>query len=135
MQTKTKPRTGVAIRSRARQVLAFAKERAETASDWLELSNALFASDGIATRLFPTEAERAAFLRTEEYRRILPLYDRLPTPPPRGVVEFKSDSNGSIMIRVPQSVRTALLAEAKSEGVSLDELCLSKLVARLRKVV
>jgi hypothetical protein len=133
MQTKKKLKISAAVRSRARQVLALAGEKAEAVSDWLELSNALFAVDGIATRLFPTEPERAAFLRTPEYRRILQMYDRLPTPPPRGVVEFNSASNGSITVRVPQSVRSALLAEAKAEGVSLDELCLSKLVARLRK--
>jgi predicted HicB family RNase H-like nuclease len=35
----------------------------------------------------------------------------------------------------PRSVHAALLAEAKAEGVSMNQLCLSKLVARHRVVV
>jgi predicted HicB family RNase H-like nuclease len=38
-------------------------------------------------------------------------------------------------VRPPRSVHAALLAEAKAEGVSLNQLCVSKLVARLRAVV
>ena len=44
-------------------------------------------------------------------------------------------ANGAISVRLPRSVHAALLAEAKAEGVSLNQLCLSKLVAQLRAVV
>jgi predicted HicB family RNase H-like nuclease len=37
--------------------------------------------------------------------------------------------------RPARSVHGALLAEAKAEGVSLNQLCLAKLVAQLRAVV
>ena len=52
----------------------------ETAN-WLELSNALFGPGGKATVAFPSERERTAFCKTEEYKRILAVMDRLPAPP------------------------------------------------------
>ena len=61
------------IRAKARAVLEFAEQRAGEAADWLELSNALFGPGGKATVAFPTEHERTAFCKTEEYKRILDL--------------------------------------------------------------
>jgi hypothetical protein len=34
-----------------------------------------------ATLAFPTEAERTAFSKTNEYKRLLALLDRVPAPP------------------------------------------------------
>ncbi len=123
------------IRALARAVLEFAEQRAAEAADWLELSNALFGPGGKATIAFPTERERTAFCKTEEYTRLLALMDRLPAPPVKEVVELTASANGAISVRLPRSVHAALLAEAKAEGVSLNQLCLSKLVAQLRAVV
>ena len=61
--------------------------------------------------------------------------DSLPRPPDKEVRELVSSANGAISVRLPRSVHAALLAEAKAEGVSLNQLCLSKLVAQLRAVV
>jgi hypothetical protein len=123
------------VRARAREVLAFAEQQAGENADWLELSNALFGPGGKATVAFPTERERTAFCKTEEYRRLLALMDRLPAPAVKEVVELAASANGAISVRLPRSVHAALLAEAKAEGVSLNQLCLSKLVAQLRAVV
>jgi HicB family len=123
------------VRARARAVLAFAEQQAEKKANWVELSNALFGLGGKATVAFPTERERTAFCKTEEYKRILALMDRLPPPPVKEVIELAASANGAISVRLPRSVHAALLAEAKAEGVSLNQLCLSKLVAQLRAVV
>ena len=100
----------------------------------MELSNALFAPNGKATEAFPTPAERTAFCKTAEYKQILALMDRLPSPPLREVSDLTASANGAISVRLPRSVHAALLAEAKAEGVSLNQLCVSKLVAQLRAV-
>jgi predicted HicB family RNase H-like nuclease len=63
------------------------------------------------------------------------MMDGLPAPPVKGFVELLATANGAISIRLPRSVHAALLAEAKAEGVSLNQLCLSKLVAQLRAVI
>ena len=133
--TTNKKKVSAAIRARARELLAFAEERAKTASDSAEFSNSLFAPGGRAIEMFPTQPERAALFRTAEYRRIQALQAKLPKPPVRGTIELVPVTNGTIIIQVPQSLHTALRAEANAEGVSLDQLCLSKLVAQLREVV
>jgi predicted HicB family RNase H-like nuclease len=61
--------------------------------------------------------------------------DRLPAPPVKEVVQLTASANGAISVRLPRSVHAPLLAEAKAEGVSLNQLCLSKLVAQLRAVI
>jgi hypothetical protein len=124
-----------AVITRAREVLAFAEKRAGEAADWVELSNALFGLGGKATEAFATEKERTAFCKTEEYKRILGLMDGLPPPAIKEFIDLAASANGAISVRLPRSVHAALLAEAKAEGVSLNQLCVSKLVAQLRAVV
>jgi HicB family len=128
----TKP---ASVTARARHLLEFAEQRAAQAADWLELHNALFGLGGKANELFPTEAERTAFSRTPESKRIFALMDCLPSSAVKEFVELAATANGAISVRLPRSVHAALLAEAKAEGVSLNQLCLSKLVAQLRAVI
>ena len=135
MLAKKKPKLSRQIVAKARQVLEFAEQRANQAADWMELSNAVFGVGGKATVAFSTEAERTAFCRTDEYNRLLALMDRLPSPRVKEIVDLTASANGAISVRLPRSVHAALLAEAKAEGVSLNQLCLSKLVAQLRTVV
>jgi hypothetical protein len=135
MPAKKRPHVSATILARAREVLAFAEQRAREAADWMELSNALFSPGGKATVAFPTRADRTAFCKTREYKRLLALMDRLPAPPVQEVIDLTASANGAISVRLPRSVHAALLAEAKAEGVSLNQLCVSKLVAQLRAVV
>src|SRR5262245_54033083 len=130
MRAKTKPKVSRQIVAKARQVLEFAESRAKDVADWLELHSALFDVDGKATELFPTEAERSAFLRTAEYKRLLALMDTLPQPRVPENREVISYTDEVISVRLPRSVHAALLAEAKAEGVSLNELCAAKLIAQ-----
>src|SRR6266849_1716397 len=135
MAAKKSDKTLDKITAKARQLLAFAEERARHAANWVDLDNALFGLGGKATELFPTERERTALCRTAEYKRVLALFDALPNPPSKDLGQLFAHANGAISVRLPHSVHAALLAEAKAEGVSLNQLCLSKLVAQLRAVV
>jgi hypothetical protein len=101
----------------------------------VELHNALFGLAGKATELLTTPSDRTAFSQTAECKRIFALLDGLPTPPVKDFGELLATAHGAISVRLPQSVHAALLAEAKAEGVSLNQLCLSKLVAQLRAVI
>ena len=135
MTAKAKAKVSKQIIAKARQVLAFAESKAKEVSDWLELHFALYGVDGKASEPFPTEAERAAYTRTAEYKRINALMDTLPYPKEKETQELISSANGAISVRLPRSVHAALLAEAKAEGVSLNQLCVAKLIAQLRAVV
>ena len=85
--------------------------------------------------MFTTESERTAFSRTPEYKQVLALLDSLPRPDKKAIRELVSSANGAISVRLPRSVHAALLAEAKAEGVSLNQLCVAKLVAQLQTVL
>jgi hypothetical protein len=140
MPVKKKPQVSRHILARAREVLAFAEQRAGEVADRSQLWNALYSPDGKASLAFETEAERAAFCKTPEYKRILALMDTLPPPPVIGHVDIRAAANGkiatgTISLEVPRSVHAALLEEARAEGVSLNQLCVAKLVAQLRAVV
>ena len=123
------------VTAKARQLLAFAEQRAQESADWVELHNALFGLGGKANELFPTESERTVLTRTAECKRIFALLDGLPQPAVKDFGELPATANGAISVRLPRSVHAALLAEAKAEGVSLNQLGLSKLVAQLRAVI
>jgi hypothetical protein len=123
------------IATKARALLELTEQRAQQAADWVELQNALFGLGGKATELLTTESERTAFARTAECKRIFALLDKLPPPAVKEFGELLATANGAISVRLPRSVHAALLAEAKAEGVSLNQLCLSKLVAQLRSLV
>src|SRR5436305_585022 len=135
MAARKKTPVSRAVLTKARQLLGYAEERAGQAADWAELHNALFGLGGKATELLTTEAERTAFARTAEWKRILALLDGLPPPAVKEFGELLATANGAISVRLPRSVHAALLAEARAEGVSLNQLCLSKLVAQLRAVI
>jgi hypothetical protein len=130
-----KKRVSARVAAAARQLLAFAEERARQCADWVELHNALFGLGGKATELLTTESDRTAFAQTAECKRIFALLDGLPAPAIKDFGELLATAHGAISVRLPRSVHAALLAEARAEGVSLNQLCLSKLVAQLRAVV
>jgi hypothetical protein len=126
---------GSTIQARACRLLEYAEQRTREAPDWVALHNDLFGIGGKATELFPTESERTAFAQTAECKRIFALLDSLPSPAVKDFATLLATANGAISVRLPRSVHAALLAEARAEGVSLNQLCLSKLVAQLRAVI
>jgi hypothetical protein len=135
MAVRKKTTVSPRVVAKAREVLAYAEQQARQAADWVELSNALFGLGGKATLAFPTERERTAFSKTDEFKRVLAVLDGLPAPPVKEFVELLASANGAISVRLPRTVHAALLAEARAEGVSLNQLCLAKLVAQLRAVI
>jgi hypothetical protein len=135
MPAQKKSKVSSKIVAKARRVLEFAQRRAKEVADWMELSNSLFGPGGQATLAFPTPADRTAFCKTPEYKRILALMDGLPAPAAKELIDLTASANGAISVRLPRSVHAALLAEAEAEGVSLNQLCVAKLVTQLRAVV
>jgi len=121
------------LKKRAGEALACAQELRKATSDWIELYNALYGIGGKLSELFPTEAERVAFTGTYEYQRIAKLLDGLcdEAGEPLSLADDLGRVNGTISVRLPRSLHAALLAEAKAEGVSLNQLCLTKLGAQM----
>lgn len=102
--------------NKAAELLRQAEEQAKRAPTWADLSNTLFDPlEGLLARAFPTRAEREAFVKTEEYRKIRALIDlaRERTGLVAGATPKKS---GRFVVRLPVSLHAALEREAAEEG-------------------
>jgi predicted HicB family RNase H-like nuclease len=130
MATKIKPGSK-ALTAKAREALAFARQKAAQTSDWIEFHNARFGMGGHCTELFPTQAERVQFGKTDEHRQIMALLEQLQGSDTDGTQPVP-DASGRFVLRLPQSMHAALIAEARAEGISLNQLCVAKLATQLR---
>ncbi len=120
--------------SKETELLEQGRQAAQTAESWADLSNVLFDPvRGLIARAYPTQAERAAFVQTEEYRQIRQLLHEAMARQGlvAGAVPKKS---GRFVVRLPRSLHEALEREAAAEGVSLNQLVVSKLSAQLSEL-
>jgi hypothetical protein len=119
------------IKDRARELLALARKLAETPGlTWVEANNAVYGPGGPFARLLPSAADRAAFAKMEESRQIDELIDILPEPP---VGPQRREYSGKFNVRIPKSLHAALACEAEVEGVSLNQLVVTKLALHLQR--
>jgi len=119
----------------ASEILAKAKQLAESVETWADFSNALFdPSDGLITSAYPSRAEREAFVKTTEYKKIRELLGRAIET--HGLVEGATPKkSGRFVVRLPRSLHAALEREAGQEGVSHNQLVVTKLAAQLSNLV
>ena len=118
--------------SKAQKLLKQAQQLAAAASTWADLSNALYDQQtGILACAFPLGAARREFMKTPEYRAIGQLLDEAMerTGPVEGATPRKSVK---FVVRLPSSLHAALEREAVDEGVSLNQLVVSKLAVTLK---
>lgn len=129
-KAKSKPQT------KPQQALAYAREVAETAGDWIAFHNALFGIGGRCGELFPTRAKRTAFAGTDEWKEIMEIMGRLQDESgDRVFAEAAATANGRVLVRLPKSLHAALIQEAEAEDVPMNQLIVSKLSAQLRTLV
>ncbi len=120
--------------SKEKSILDSAREVAQSVETWADLSNTLFDPEaGLVAKAFPTRQEREAFLRTKEYRGIRQLIDsaRERTGLVAGAAPSKS---GRFIVRLPKTLHAALDAEATEEGVSLNQLVVTKLAIQMSRL-
>ena len=108
-----------------------AEEQAKASETWADLANALFDPvEGLVAQAYPTRAEREAFIKTDEYRRIRQLLESAMDQ--HGLVAGATPKKSSrVVVRLPQSLHAALEREAAAEGVSLNQLMIAKLAVNL----
>ena len=121
--------------AKSSRVLESATELASSAESWADLSNALFdPNDGLVARAYPTRDERAAFMKTKEYRAIHQLIDAAVQR--TGLVDGATPKkSGRFLVRLPRSLHAALQREAVQEGVSLNQLVVAKLAVQMSHLV
>jgi hypothetical protein len=117
--------------NKAAEVLKKARQAARSAETWADLSNLLFDPiNGLIARAYPTREERAAFVKTEDFKKIRKLLAGAVKQ--HGLVEGATPKkSGRFVVRLPESLHVALEREAAREGVSLNQLVVAKLSAQL----
>ena len=116
------------VKSRAQELLDFARSLQGSGLSWVEANNAIYGPGGRFVTLFPTKSDRTAFARTAESHQLDELIDSLPEPDVRS---SREEYSGKFVVRVPKSLLAALAAEAETEGVSLNQLVVAKLAVQL----
>ena len=103
-----------------------------------EFWNSLCGIDGQLSRLFPAQTERVAFSKTTEWKKFHELWQELQERDKQSNRSFAAttaSANGTVILRLPKSIHSALIREAEHEGTSLNQLCVAKLSAQLAEVV
>lgn len=122
------------MKTKAKKVLDSARAVALSSATWADLSNALFDPiEGLVAKAYPHRDEREKFIQTGEYKAIRQLVDAAEER--TGLVEGATPrKSGKFMVRLPRSLHAALDAEADQEGVSLNQLVVTKLAAQLSRL-
>jgi hypothetical protein len=118
------------VKKSLEELLTLARKLSEVPGlTWVEANNAIYGPGGPLARLFPTKEDRAAFEQSAERKEIDALIDSLPEPPVRPA---SKEFSGKFNVRIPKSLRAALVSEAEAEGVSLNQLVLAKMALHLQ---
>jgi hypothetical protein len=117
----------MSFENKANRVLQHAKQLVGEVRSWADFSAALFdQSTGYVAKAFPNGLQRQLFLESPQYEEINKLLIHLMNK--FGVVGGANPTkSGKFVVRVPKTLHQVLEIEAKKEGVSLNQLAVSKL--------
>jgi predicted HicB family RNase H-like nuclease len=123
------------MKTKEQKLLDSARGIASSSPTWVDLSNALFDQvTGLVAKAYPTREERERFVRSPEYKSIRELIGNAQER--TGLVEGATPAkSGKFIVHLPRSLHAALDAEAEAEGVSLNQLVVTKLAIQLSQVI
>jgi predicted HicB family RNase H-like nuclease len=110
----------------ARAVLEVAERLHAMGPDWLVFFREVLGVDGIVRRTFSDAESLIRFECSPEYARIRELLDQLRTA--QRDLPAERESQRVVTVRMPRSLHETLKAEAGQMRVSINTLCISKLM-------
>lgn len=116
------------FRRRAQQALTMAEALYAANTDWPSYFREILGVNGVVERLFPDPQSMAAFRKTEEYAE---MQRRLASLVQKGREDDVHEPSRVITVRLPKSLHTSLKAKAHVAKVSLNKLCIRKLMQDL----
>jgi len=108
------------------EVLAYAKELANQKPDWVTFFREILGPIGLASTIIPT-SDINAFRQSPEHDAILCMVAELRNPQP----EPKSEER-VVTVRLPKEMHESLKEEAHASRISLNSLCVTKLLEPLK---
>lgn len=111
---------------RCNQMFSLANDLFLHAPTWVCFFREVLAVEGLARRLFPTDEEYGQFMITSHYDQILQMLTALRS---RDLPENDpNDPQRMITVRLPKSLHEALCEEAGRLNISVNKLCISRLL-------
>jgi hypothetical protein len=112
--------------ARCNQMFGLANDLFLHAPTWVCFFREVLAVDGLARELFPTDEEHGQFMTTSHYDQILQMLTALRS---RDLPENDpNDPQRMITVRLPKSLHEALCEEAGRLNISVNKLCISRLL-------
>ena len=114
------------VDSRAASVLQVAERLHAMAPDWVVYFREVLGVEGIVRRSFPTPSALSHFECSPQYARIREMLDDLRNR--QRERPASRESQRVVTVRMPRSLHESLKAEADDMRVSINTLCISKLL-------
>ncbi|TWU67698.1 toxin-antitoxin system HicB family antitoxin [Crateriforma conspicua] len=121
--------TDLPVEERPGEALRLAAEAFSQTGDWVVLFRELLGTEGVCRKLFPHPDQMRYFETTDPYIEIQEMIAAL-----RSQEVGKggaSEPERMITIRIPKSLHEALRMEADEQNLSINKLCITKLLQRL----
>lgn len=112
----------------ATAVLRVAEDLHAMEPTWIVFFNEMLGVDGHARRAFPDASDYKAFECSPQYARIRELLNDLRSRQPD---IHNQESRRVVTVRMPLSLHESLKAEARQYRISINQLCISKLIRML----
>lgn len=112
----------------ATAVLRVAEDLHAMEPTWIVFFNEMLGVDGHAHRAFPEASDYKAFECSPQYARIRELLNDLRSRQPD---IHSQESRRVVTVRMPLSLHESLKAEARQYRISINQLCISKLIRML----
>ncbi len=117
------------FRQRCLQAFDIANELFGHAPTWVCFYRELMGTDGFIRRLFPNDEEFGTFLRSDQYHQVQLMLTALRS---RDLPETDpNDPQRMITVRLPKSLHEAMCEEAERLNISVNRLCISRMLQLL----
>ena len=127
--TLSPPNGDLPLEQRGREVLRLAQEAFSKTGSWVEFYREMLGSEGVVRKLYPVSDEMRFFEASNEFAELQEMVAAM-----RSQDSSKGDATEPermITIRLPKSLHDALRIEADEMNLSINKLCISKLLQRI----
>ena len=123
------PNVDLPLPQRGREVLRIAEEAFAATGSWVVFYREMLGIDGVVRKLFPAADEMREFETSPEFAELQEMVAAM-----RSQDSSKGDSaepERMITIRLPKSLHDTLRVESDELNLSINKLCISKLLQRI----
>lgn len=123
------PETDLALSDRAKGLMEFAQELFASTGSWVVFYREMLGVNGAVRKWFPKAGEYQAFLKSPRYAELQEMVAALRSQD--GSKGDTTEPERMITIRIPKSLHDALTKESEEAHLSINKLCISKLLQRI----